>query len=199
MLMITLYAEQKKKRHRCIEQSFRLCGRRRGWDVSSDIFFYCPTIWLPTESSWWGEATGSTRGQRRDVDSGGQNLLSFFLQLLSTSLSTPWVNFSTLNLKHLVPSVSAHSLWDSCFILLQHPFLNSKHLSSSVLCKENPQQWTFKWKRKHRASACSQVLVSVPGCLLLTRMAMVGAPEISLFWAVFRNHPNMIALSDQRK
>ena len=35
MLMITLYAEQKKK-HRCIEQSFRLCGRRRGWDVSRE-------------------------------------------------------------------------------------------------------------------------------------------------------------------
>ena len=35
MLMITLYAEQ-KKRHRCIEQSFRLCGRRRGWDVSRE-------------------------------------------------------------------------------------------------------------------------------------------------------------------
>ena len=35
MLMITLYAEQ-KKRHRCIEQSFRLCGRRQGWDVSRE-------------------------------------------------------------------------------------------------------------------------------------------------------------------
>ena len=35
MLMITLYAEQ-KKRHRFIEQSFRLCGRRRGWDVSRE-------------------------------------------------------------------------------------------------------------------------------------------------------------------
>ena len=33
MLMITLYAEQ-IKRHRFIEQSFRLCGRRRGRDVS---------------------------------------------------------------------------------------------------------------------------------------------------------------------
>ena len=32
--MITLYAEQ-KKRHRFIEQSFRLCGRRRGWDVGT--------------------------------------------------------------------------------------------------------------------------------------------------------------------
>ena len=35
MLMITLYAEQ-KKRHRFIEQSFRLCERRRGWDVSRE-------------------------------------------------------------------------------------------------------------------------------------------------------------------
>ena len=35
MLMITLYAEQ-KKRHRFIEQSFRLCGRRRGWDGSRE-------------------------------------------------------------------------------------------------------------------------------------------------------------------
>ena len=35
MLMITLYAEQ-KKRHRFIEQSFGLCGRRRGWDVSKE-------------------------------------------------------------------------------------------------------------------------------------------------------------------
>ena len=35
MLMITLYAEQ-KKRHRFIEQSFRLCGRKQGWDVSRE-------------------------------------------------------------------------------------------------------------------------------------------------------------------
>ena len=35
MLMITLYAKQ-KKRHRCIEQTFGLCGRRQGWDVSRE-------------------------------------------------------------------------------------------------------------------------------------------------------------------
>ena len=35
MLMMTLYAEQ-KKRHRFIEQSFGLCGRRRGRDVSRE-------------------------------------------------------------------------------------------------------------------------------------------------------------------
>ena len=31
MVMITLHARQ-QKRHRCIEQSFGLCGRGRGWD-----------------------------------------------------------------------------------------------------------------------------------------------------------------------
>ena len=37
MLMITLYAERKKKKKdRFIEQSFGLCGRRRGWDVSKE-------------------------------------------------------------------------------------------------------------------------------------------------------------------
>ena len=31
VVMITLYAKQ-KKRHRCTEQTFGCCGRRRGWD-----------------------------------------------------------------------------------------------------------------------------------------------------------------------
>ena len=31
MVMIALYARE-KKRHRCIEQTFGLYGRRRGWD-----------------------------------------------------------------------------------------------------------------------------------------------------------------------
>ena len=34
-LMITLYAKQ-KKRHRCTEQTFGLCGRTQGWDVSRE-------------------------------------------------------------------------------------------------------------------------------------------------------------------
>ena len=33
MVTITLYAKQKKG-HRCIDQTFGLCGRRREWDVS---------------------------------------------------------------------------------------------------------------------------------------------------------------------
>ena len=32
MVTITLYARQ-QKRHRCIEQSFGLCGRGRGWNI----------------------------------------------------------------------------------------------------------------------------------------------------------------------
>ena len=32
MVTITLYARQ-RKRHRCIEHSFGLCGRGRRWDV----------------------------------------------------------------------------------------------------------------------------------------------------------------------
>ena len=35
MVTITLYAIQ-KKRHRCTEQTFGLCGGRRGWDVSRE-------------------------------------------------------------------------------------------------------------------------------------------------------------------
>ena len=35
MVTVTLYARQ-QKRHRCIEQSFGLCGRRREWDDSRE-------------------------------------------------------------------------------------------------------------------------------------------------------------------
>ena len=39
MVMITLYAEQKKK-YRCTEQTFGLCGRRRGWDdLMKHVYF----------------------------------------------------------------------------------------------------------------------------------------------------------------
>ena len=39
MVMITLNAKQ-KKRHRCTEQTFGLCRRRRGWDVSKEQHVY---------------------------------------------------------------------------------------------------------------------------------------------------------------
>ena len=39
MVTITLYAKQ-KKRHRCIEHTFGLCGRRRGWDRKEDGLWF---------------------------------------------------------------------------------------------------------------------------------------------------------------
>ena len=39
MVTITLYAKQ-KKRHRCTEQTFGLCGSRQGWDVSKEQHVY---------------------------------------------------------------------------------------------------------------------------------------------------------------
>ena len=39
MVMITLYAKQ-RKRHRCTEQTFELCGRRWGWDVWKEQHVY---------------------------------------------------------------------------------------------------------------------------------------------------------------
>ena len=38
--MITLYAKQ-KKRHRCIEQTFGLCGRRQGWMFQENSIETC--------------------------------------------------------------------------------------------------------------------------------------------------------------
>jgi len=40
MVMITLYVRQ-HKRHRCIEQSFGLCGRGRGWDDLRECIETC--------------------------------------------------------------------------------------------------------------------------------------------------------------
>ena len=61
MLMTTLYAEQ-KKRHRCIEQSFRLCGRRRGWDVSREQHrnvYYLGRNRSPAQVGYMRQALGS--------------------------------------------------------------------------------------------------------------------------------------------
>ena len=43
MLMITLYAKQ-KKRHRRREQSFGFCGRRRGWEKKMKLYIPFPDI-----------------------------------------------------------------------------------------------------------------------------------------------------------
>ena len=54
--MITLYAKQ-KKRHRCTKQTFGLCGRRWGWDVSREqhqnmYIIYSETGHQPRWDAW---------------------------------------------------------------------------------------------------------------------------------------------------
>ena len=48
MVTITLYAKQ-KNRHRCIEQTFGLCRRRRGWDVLREQHRNMYIIWGETD------------------------------------------------------------------------------------------------------------------------------------------------------
>ena len=70
MVRIILY-EKQKKRHRCIEQTFGLCGRRRGWDVSREQHRNMHVIkdHQPTLDAWdkcsglmhWEEQEGSGR------------------------------------------------------------------------------------------------------------------------------------------
>ena len=44
MVTITLYTRQ-QKRHRCIEQSFGLCGRGRGWEIWENGIETCNIIY----------------------------------------------------------------------------------------------------------------------------------------------------------
>ena len=82
MVMITLYAKQ-KKRHRCTEQTFGLCGRRRGWDVSRGEHWNMyiikgETDHQPRLDAWdkcsglvhWGDPEGSGWRGRWEVGSG---------------------------------------------------------------------------------------------------------------------------------
>ena len=79
METITLYARQ-KKRHRCIEQTFGLYGRRRGWDdlensietcILSNVKQIASPGWMP-ETGAWGWCTGMTQrdGMGREVGGG---------------------------------------------------------------------------------------------------------------------------------
>ena len=75
MVTITLYARQ-QKRHRCIEQSFGLCGRGRddlGEWLETCIIAYMKRIASPGSiQDPWGWCTGMTRrdGTGREVGGG---------------------------------------------------------------------------------------------------------------------------------
>ena len=76
MVMITLHAKQ-KKRHRCTEQSFGLCGRRQGWDVFERIACILSIVKQITspggmhETSAWAWCTGKTQRKRVEREVGG--------------------------------------------------------------------------------------------------------------------------------
>ena len=78
MVTITLYAKQ-KKRPRCIEQTFGLCGRRRGWEVLREQHRNMYIIqgeqitspgWMH-ETSAQGWCTGKTRRAQVEREVGG--------------------------------------------------------------------------------------------------------------------------------
>ena len=61
MVTITLYARQ-KKRHRCIEQTFGLCGRRRVWDDMREQHWNMYIIKCETDHQSRLDALGWPRG-----------------------------------------------------------------------------------------------------------------------------------------
>ena len=78
MVTITLYAKQ-EKRHRCTEQTFGLCGRRREWDVLRNSIETCILSrvkqitspgWMH-ETSAQGSCTGKTQRDRVRREAGG--------------------------------------------------------------------------------------------------------------------------------
>ena len=72
IVTVTLYARQ-KKRHRCIEQSFGLYGRRRGWDDLREQHRNMYIIKCETDrQSRWDDCTGMTQrdGMGRKVGGG---------------------------------------------------------------------------------------------------------------------------------
>ena len=80
MVRITLYATQ-QKRHRCIEQSFGLCGRGRGWDDLGEWYWNMYNIIYETnrqprfDAQYWmlgAGALGWPRGMVREGDGRGE-------------------------------------------------------------------------------------------------------------------------------
>ena len=80
MVTITLFARQ-EKRHRCTQQIFGLCGRRRGWEVLRNSIKACilSRVKQITSPGWMHETsargwcTGKTQRDEmgREVEGGG--------------------------------------------------------------------------------------------------------------------------------
>ena len=75
-VMITLYARQ-QKRHRCIEQSFGLCGRGRGWDDLGEWHWNMYNIIYETScqsrfNAWYWMLGAGTLGRHKGMIQGGR-------------------------------------------------------------------------------------------------------------------------------
>ena len=76
MIMITLYARQ-QNRHRCIEQSFGLCGRRRGWDDLGEwhwnmYIIICETNHQSRFDAWYRMLGAGALGWPKEMVWGGR-------------------------------------------------------------------------------------------------------------------------------
>ena len=76
MVTMTLYARQ-QKRHRCIEQSFGLCGRGRGWDDLGEWHWnmysiICETNCQSTFDAWYRMLGAGALGWPRGMVWGGR-------------------------------------------------------------------------------------------------------------------------------
>ena len=76
MVTITLYMRQ-QKRHRCIEQSFGLCGRGRGWDDLGERHWNTYNIMYGTSrqsrfNAWYWMLGAGALGRPRGMEWGGR-------------------------------------------------------------------------------------------------------------------------------
>ena len=76
MEMITLYVRQ-QKRHRCIEQSFGLCGRGQGWDGLGEwhwnmYIIICETNRQSRFDAWYRVLGAGALGWPRGMERGGR-------------------------------------------------------------------------------------------------------------------------------
>ena len=76
MVIITLYVRQ-QKRHRCVEQSFGLCGRGRGWDDLGECHWNIYNIMYETShqsrfDAWYWMIRVGTLGWPRVMVWGGR-------------------------------------------------------------------------------------------------------------------------------
>ena len=136
MVMITLYVRQ-QKRHRCIEQSFGLCGTGRGWDDLGEWHWNMYSIIYETshqsrfDARYWMLGAGALGRPRRRVWGGRREEGSgwgtqVYLWRIHFDIWQNQYNVVKLKKKSLLQhhSLKASILWHSAFFIVQlsHPY-----------------------------------------------------------------------------